>query len=137
MLATFAERGGRAFVGRAERVVEATHAAEASREGNFGERHLGAVDQALGCLDAARRRDLARRRAGVAQVAREKRPDEYDKDDGPAVASPVPLANEAARPWNPRKILRDPKFITISIPFALGLTAQVGFLTHQVAFLTP
>src|SRR4029077_20749940 len=60
MLATFAERGGRAFVGRAERVVEAAHAAEASREGNLGERHLGAVDQALGCLDAARRRDFAR-----------------------------------------------------------------------------
>jgi MFS family permease len=27
--------------------------------------------------------------------------------------------------------------LTISIPFALGLTAQVGFLTHQVAFLAP
>jgi MFS family permease len=49
----------------------------------------------------------------------------------------VPLANEVPRPWNPRKILRDQKFITISIPFALGLTAQVGFLTHQVAFLAP
>src|SRR5262249_14422080 len=35
------------------------------------------------------------------------------------------------------KVLLDPKFITISVPFALGLVAQVGFLTHQVAFLTP
>jgi len=73
----------------------------------------------------------------LALVARERRPGEHDKDDGPAVAGSTPLANEAARPWNPRKTLRDPNFITISIPFALGLTAQVGFLTHQVAFLTP
>jgi MFS family permease len=28
-------------------------------------------------------------------------------------------------------------FITISVPFALALTAQVGFLTHQVSFVSP
>jgi MFS family permease len=28
-------------------------------------------------------------------------------------------------------------FISISVPFALGLTAQVGFLTHQIGFLSP
>jgi MFS family permease len=33
--------------------------------------------------------------------------------------------------------LRSRAFITTSIPFALGLTAQVGFLTHQIAFLSP
>ena len=33
--------------------------------------------------------------------------------------------------------LRDSRFLTIAIPFALGLTAQVGFLTHQVAYLSP
>src|SRR4029453_14210192 len=33
--------------------------------------------------------------------------------------------------------LRSRGFITISLPFALGLTAQVGFLTHQMAFLAP
>ena len=70
-------------------------------------------------------------------VAREKRPGEYDRDDGPAAAGPVPSSHQAAPPWNTGKLLRDPKFITISLPFALGLTAQVGFLTHQVAFLTP
>jgi MFS family permease len=70
-------------------------------------------------------------------VAREKRPGEYDTDDSPAAAGLVPSSHQAAPPWNIRRVLRDPKFITISIPFALGLTAQVGFLTHQVAFLTP
>jgi MFS family permease len=34
-------------------------------------------------------------------------------------------------------VLRSRAFIMTSIPFALGLTAQVGFLTHQVAFLSP
>ena len=69
-------------------------------------------------------------------VAREKRPGEYDRDDVPSAAGVAP-STEQAPPWNTRKVLRDPKFITISLPFALGLTAQVGFLTHQVAFLTP
>jgi MFS family permease len=70
-------------------------------------------------------------------VVREKRPAEYDKNDGPTSAGVMPSANQAVPPWNTRKVLHDPKFITISIPFALGLIAQVGFLTHQVAFLTP
>jgi MFS family permease len=73
----------------------------------------------------------------LALVAREKRPGEHDKDDGPAAVGLVASADPAAPPWNTRRVLRDPKFITISIPFALGLTAQVGFLTHQVAFLAP
>jgi MFS family permease len=33
--------------------------------------------------------------------------------------------------------LSDGRFLTTAIPFALGLTAQVGFLTHQVAYLSP
>jgi MFS family permease len=33
--------------------------------------------------------------------------------------------------------LHDGRFLTITAPFALGLTAQVGFLTHQVAYLSP
>jgi MFS family permease len=71
----------------------------------------------------------------LALIAREKRPDEHDGDDALVVsahqaAPPVP-------PFNARKVLREAKFITISVPFALGLTAQVGFLTHQVAFLVP
>jgi MFS family permease len=34
-------------------------------------------------------------------------------------------------------VIRAPAFITISLPFALALTAQVGFLTHQLAVLSP
>lgn len=34
-------------------------------------------------------------------------------------------------------LLRSGHFWTISAPFALGLLAQVGFITHQVAYLTP
>ena len=32
-------------------------------------------------------------------------------------------------------LLRDPAFRTLAIPFAMGLMAQVGFLTHQIAYL--
>ena len=35
------------------------------------------------------------------------------------------------------RLLASPHFWTISLPFALGLFAQVGFLTHQIAFLAP
>jgi MFS family permease len=73
----------------------------------------------------------------LAFVAREKRPGEYDRDDSPIAAGVAPRVHQSAPPWKTRKILCDPKFITISIPFALGLTAQVGFITHQVAFLAP
>ena len=71
----------------------------------------------------------------LALIAREKRPNEHDRDDAPA-----PFARQQARataPFSARKVLRNPNFITISVPFALGLVAQVGFLTHQVAFLVP
>jgi MFS family permease len=33
--------------------------------------------------------------------------------------------------------LRDPRFWSISAPFALAISAQVGFIVHQVAFLQP
>lgn len=33
--------------------------------------------------------------------------------------------------------IRSLNFWTITIPFALGLAAQVGFLTHQIAHLRP
>jgi MFS family permease len=41
----------------------------------------------------------------------------------------------ASLPWNRRTALRDRAFVTIAIPFALGLMAQVGFLTHQLTYL--
>ena len=33
-------------------------------------------------------------------------------------------------------LLRRGVFLSISVPFAPGLTAQVGFLTHQIGFLS-
>jgi MFS family permease len=72
----------------------------------------------------------------LAFAARAKRPDEHDLRDDPRTLAESQFS-QAAPPWNARKVLRDPHFVTIAIPFALGLTAQVGFLTHQVAFLTP
>ena len=50
----------------------------------------------------------------------------------PALRPAVPAA-----PWNAAGTLRSRAFLTVSLPFALGLLAQVGLLTHQVAFLTP
>jgi MFS family permease len=76
----------------------------------------------------------------LALIAREKRPDEHDREDAAAVSGVARAAGQPAQsapPFSARKILLDAKFITISVPFALGLIAQVGFLTHQVAFLTP
>jgi MFS family permease len=76
----------------------------------------------------------------LAMIAREKGPHEHDREDDPAFAGVATAAEQhapGAPPFSARKVLFDPKFITISIPFALGLIAQVGFLTHQVAFLTP
>jgi len=42
-----------------------------------------------------------------------------------------------ASPWRRTTALRQVNFWTISIPFALGLAAQMGFLTHQIAYLEP
>jgi MFS family permease len=77
----------------------------------------------------------------AALILRPRRVDEHHRPDAPAVSLQPQRSDHAAQagepPWNPAKILRRPSFLTISIPFALGLTAQVGFLTHQVAFLAP
>jgi MFS family permease len=70
-------------------------------------------------------------------VLRPRRPDEHD----PAELHTSPPQSRAcaqeAGEFHLTTILRSPAFITTSIPFALALTAQVGFLTHQVAFLSP
>jgi MFS family permease len=47
----------------------------------------------------------------------------------------APATREEA--WHLARVLRDRRFLTIAVPFALGLTVQVGFLTHQVAYLAP
>jgi MFS family permease len=77
----------------------------------------------------------------VALILRCKRPGEHDPadDDANAVQPQLPEAASAAevRPWQLGPVLRSGNFQAISIPFALGLLAQVGFLTHQVAYLSP
>jgi MFS family permease len=74
-------------------------------------------------------------------VLRPKRADEHDPADfcsEPGRPSPynTMVPGEIAE-FRLRTILRSRAFVTTSIPFALGLTAQVGFLTHQIAFLSP
>jgi MFS family permease len=58
-------------------------------------------------------------------------------DEVPASGSGADTDSPDVPSWHPPLALRDTRFLTISIPFALGLTAQVGFLTHQVAYLSP
>ena len=42
-----------------------------------------------------------------------------------------------AAAWTRRSALRSAKFWSVAAPFALALTAQVGFLVHQIAILEP
>ena len=38
---------------------------------------------------------------------------------------------------DPARALRSTAFWSVAAPFAIGLTAQVGFLVHQIAILEP
>jgi predicted MFS family arabinose efflux permease len=55
----------------------------------------------------------------------------------PAAAAARPGAVPVASTWTRRSALRSPKFWSVAAPFALALTAQVGFLVHQIAILEP
>jgi len=58
--------------------------------------------------------------------------------DGAMAGPGDPARRPETMPALPRReLLRSIHFWTISAPFALGLLAQVGFITHQVAYLTP
>jgi hypothetical protein len=73
-------------------------------------------------------------------MLRPRRADEYDPVDGGAhsdTAQCSPASPSTASSFHLGTVLRSGVFISISVPFALGLTAQVGFLTHQVGFLSP
>jgi len=77
----------------------------------------------------------------AAFVLRHKRPDERDgADDGchpMGAQASVPAPAAPAPPWQLSAVLRSSDFQSVSISFALGLMMQVGFLTHQVAYLSP
>jgi MFS family permease len=51
-----------------------------------------------------------------------------------AVAGPTVTATAT---WTRASALRSLRFWSVAAPFALGLTAQVGFLVHQIAILQP
>jgi MFS family permease len=75
-------------------------------------------------------------------VLRPRRVDEYDpveRASDPDKAPPQSSTASAAKASDFRltPLLRSGVFISISVPFALGLTAQVGFLTHQIGLLSP
>lgn len=60
------------------------------------------------------------------------------RPDGAMAGPGDPARRPETMPALPRReLLRSIHFWTISAPFALGLLAQVGFITHQVAYLTP
>jgi MFS family permease len=57
--------------------------------------------------------------------------------DGDGPRSVPPPAREGARAGHRREALRTWRFWSVSIPFALGLAAQVGVLTHLVPLVAP
>jgi MFS family permease len=57
-------------------------------------------------------------------------------DGEPASVAPGPLSGSVEPRWR-RDALRTWRFWSVSAPFALGLTAQVGVLTHLVALVAP
>ncbi len=73
-------------------------------------------------------------------LLRRKRPNERDRADQSndvPVRMPRGAAIEPASRWRPSEVLRSANFLTIAASFSLGLMVQVGFLTHQVAYLSP
>jgi MFS family permease len=73
----------------------------------------------------------------VVLVLRPRRADECDPPDSDVGQSPAATSPAEAEPIRLASILCSFRFFSISVPFALGLTAQVGFFTHQMAFLSP
>lgn len=73
-------------------------------------------------------------------VLRPRRADEHEPGAPlPAAVAPTgpPRTSGAADDWPLSRLLRHGAFLTIAVSTALALLAQVGFLTHQVAYLTP
>ena len=55
----------------------------------------------------------------------------------PAVVATPADAAPVAAVWNRRSALRSTAFWSVAAPYAMALTAQVGFLVHQIAILEP
>jgi cyanate permease len=55
----------------------------------------------------------------------------------PAAVTAHAAAAPVTADWTRRSALRSAKFWSVAAPFALALTAQVGFLDHQIAILEP
>jgi MFS family permease len=74
----------------------------------------------------------------IAAVVMRRGPDSLGTgpDGDPARPSPGRPARSSDRRWR-RDALRTWRFWSVSAPFALGLAAQVGVLTHLVALVTP
>ncbi len=53
----------------------------------------------------------------------------------PATAQAAPATSPAA--WSKARTLRSLGFWSVTLPFALGISAQVGFIVHQIAILEP
>jgi MFS family permease len=73
----------------------------------------------------------------VILVLRSRRPDECDPPDRDIAKALVSPSRLEAERFRLASVLCGARFISISVPFALGLTAQVAFFTHQMAFLSP
>ncbi|MCW5746472.1 MAG: MFS transporter [Alphaproteobacteria bacterium] len=60
-------------------------------------------------------------------------------DVGPAVVASLPSGSAPAsgRAWSKARALRSLAFWSVTLPFALGISAQVGFIVHQLAILEP
>ena len=74
----------------------------------------------------------------VAAVVMRGRPEELGlgPDGDPGNARPAPPAASPGRGWRGEAV-RTWRFWSVSAPFALGLAAQVGVLTHLVALVVP
>jgi len=73
----------------------------------------------------------------VILVLRPRHADECDPPDRDVAGPRIVTSPAEAEPFHLASVLCSGRFISISVPFALGLTAQVAFFTHQMAFLSP
>jgi MFS family permease len=73
----------------------------------------------------------------VILVLRPRHADECDPPDRDVAGPRIVTSPAEAEPFHLASVLYSGRFLSISVPFALGLTAQVAFFTHQMALLSP